>query len=79
MNQTPWQQQKQLLLKQMEEKMNFLVGSVVAYRHKCSRTCRGNKGQGHVGFYLSVNQEGKTRNLYLHKNAVEEARSMAAA
>lgn len=79
MTPSPWQEQKQLLLQQLQEKMNFLVGSVVAYRHKCGPRCHCNQGQGHIGFYLSVNQEGKTRNLYLHKNAVEEARSRVAA
>jgi len=76
MKQDNWQQQKQQILKELNERMDFLIGSVVAYHHKCCKTCRCNKGKGHLGHYLSANINGKTKNLYLNKEAVDQARLM---
>ena len=75
MNSNKWKKQKQTLIKHLNKQMNFLIGSVVAPRHKCGKTCQCNQGKGHIGFYLSVNKDGKTKNLYLNKQAVSRARS----
>ena len=79
MNSQEWKKQKQTLIKQLNKQMNFLIGSVVAPRHKCGKTCQCNQGKGHIGFYLSVNKDGRTKNLYLNKQAVARARSMSQA
>jgi len=76
MKQDNWQKQKQQILKELDERMDFLIGSVVTYQHKCCKTCRCNKGKGHLGHYLSANINGKTKNLYLNKEAVDQARLM---
>jgi len=76
MKQENWQKQKQQILKELAERMDFLIGSVVTYQHKCCKTCRCNKGKGHLGHYLSANINGKTKNLYLNKEAVDQARLM---
>ena len=78
MPQIDWKKRKQILVKQLQKNMNFLIGSVVVYQHKCSKTCQCNKGKGHAGFYLSVNKDGKTKNLYLTKKAVAQSRLMTA-
>lgn len=78
MKQDYWQKQKQQILKELDKRMDFLlIGSVVTYNHKCCKSCRCNKGKGHVGHYLSANINGKTKNLYLNKEVVDEARLMA--
>jgi len=78
MKQDNWQQRKQQILKELDERMDvLLIGSVVTYHHKCSKTCRCNKGKGHLGHYLSANVNGKTKNLYLNKEVVDQARLMA--
>ena len=76
MKQNDWQKQKQHIFKELDERMDFLIGSVVTYQHKCCKTCRCNKGKGHLGHYLSANINGKTKNLYLNKEAVDQARLM---
>ena len=78
MKQDNWQKRKQQILKELDERMDFLlIGSVVTYHHKCCKTCRCNKGKGHLGHYLSANINGKTKNLYLNKEVVDQARLMA--
>ena len=77
MDTSHWQRQKEILVKDLQNHMNFLIGSVVTNQHKCSKACRCNEGKGHTRFYLSMNREGKTRNLYLNRQAVVEARTMA--
>jgi len=78
MKQDNWKKQKQQILKELDEHMDvLLIGSVVTYHHKCCKTCRCNKGKGHLGHYLSANINGKTKNLYLNKEAVDQARLMA--
>ena len=75
MKQDTWQKQKQQILKELDERMDFLlIGSVVTYHHKCCKTCRCNKGKGHLGHYLSANINGKTKNLYLNKEVVDAQR-----
>ncbi len=64
----------QALQARLQDHLDFLIGSVVTYRLKCSKHCHCNQGKGHVGFYLSTKQAGKTRNLYLPKDLVKEAR-----
>ena len=76
---TNWQEQKRLIRNELEKRMDFLIGSVNTYHHKCSKTCRCNKGKGHLGHHLSVNIDGKTKNFYLNKEAVDEARLMVGA
>lgn len=71
------EKRKKALLTRLENNLDFLVGSVVTYQLKCSKDCRCNKGKGHTGFYLSIKQEGKTRNLYLPKGLVEQASQMS--
>jgi hypothetical protein len=78
MKQDNWKKRKQQILKQLNKCMDFLlIGSVVTYHHKCCKTCRCNKGKGHLGHYLSANINGKTKNLYLNKEVVDQARLMA--
>ena len=78
MKQDNWKKQKQQILKELDERMDvLLIGSVVTYHHKCCKTCRCNKGKGHLGHYLSANVNGKTKNLYLNKEVVDQARLMA--
>lgn len=77
MNTAHWQRQKDILVKELQNHMNFLIGSVVSNQHKCGKACRCNEGKGHTRFYLSMNREGRTRNLYLNRQAVVEARTMA--
>jgi len=78
MKQDNWKKRKQQILKELNERMDvLLIGSVVTYHHKCSKTCRCNKGKGHLGHYLSANVNGKTKNLYLNKEVVDQARLMA--
>jgi len=78
MKQENWKKQKQQILKELDERMDvLLIGSVVTYHHKCCKTCRCNKGKGHLGHYLSANINGKTKNLYLNKEVVDQARLMA--
>jgi len=77
MKQASWKQQKQQILKDLNDHMDFLlIGSVVTYKHKCCKSCRCNQGKGHPGHYLSANINGKTKNLYLNKEAVDQARLM---
>jgi len=76
MKQDNWQKQKQHILKELDEHMDFLIGSVTTYQHKCCKTCRCNKGKGHLGHHLSANINGRTKNLYLNKYAVDQARLM---
>ena len=77
MNQDNLQKRKQQILKELDERLDFLlIGTVVTYHHKCCKSCRCNKGKGHLGHYLSANINGKTKNLYLNKEAVEQARLM---
>ena len=78
MKQDNWKKRKQQILKELDERMDvLLIGSVVTYHHKCCKTCQCNKGKGHLGHYLSANVNGKTKNLYLNKEIVDKARSMA--
>jgi hypothetical protein len=78
MKQDNWKKRKQQVLKQLDKCMDFLlIGSVVTYHHKCCKTCRCNKGKGHLGHYLSANVNGKTKNLYLNKEVVDQAKLMA--
>ena len=72
-----WQRQKEILVKELQNHMNFLIGSVVTNQHKCGKAYRCNGGKGHTRFYLSMNREGKTRNFYLNRQAVDEARTMS--
>ena len=77
MKQDNWKKRKQQILKELDERMDvLLIGSVVTYHHKCCKTCRCNKGKGHLGHYLSANINGKTKNFYLNKEAVDQARLM---
>lgn len=77
MKQDNWKQQKEQILKELNEQLDFLlIGSVVTYNHKCCKSCRCNQGKGHPGHYLSANINGKTKNLYLNKEAVDQARLM---
>ena len=77
MNQDKWNQQKQQILKELNDPMDFLLTrSVGTYNHKCCKSCRCNQGKGHPGPYLSANINGKTKNLYLNKEAVGQARLM---
>ncbi len=78
MKQENWKRQKQQILKELDERMDvLLIGSVVTYHHKCCKTCCCNKGKGHLGHYLSANVNGKTKNLYLNKEVVDQAKLMA--
>jgi len=79
MKQDNWKKRKQQILKELDERMDvLLIGSVVTYHHKCCKSCRCNKGKGHLGHYLSANVNGKTKNLYLlNKEVVDQARLMA--
>ncbi len=77
MKQDNWKHQKQQILKELNKQLDFLlIGSVVTYNHKCCKSCRCNKGKGHPGHYLSANINGRTKNLYLNKEAVDQARLM---
>ena len=77
MNQDNWKQNKDEILKKLNELMDsLLIGTIVTYHHKCCKTCECNKGKGHLGHYLSANVKGKTKNLYLNKEAVDQARLM---
>lgn len=71
------EKRKTALVTQLENNLDFLIGSVVSYQLKCSKDCHCNKGKGHTCFYLSMKQKGKTRNLYLNKDLVEQARQMS--
>lgn len=77
MDTSEWKKHKQQLIKQLNKQMDFLIGSVVTPRHKCGKACQCNQGQGHIGYYLSVNKAGRTKNLYLSKQAVPRAREMS--
>jgi len=78
MKQDNWQKRKQQILKELAERMDvLLIGSVVTYHRKCCKSCRCNKGKGHPGYYLSANINGKTKNLYLNKEVVDQAGLMA--
>lgn len=59
--------------------MEFLIGSVVTCRLKCSSRCECNKGQRHRKSYLSTREDGKTRNLYLPNDLVGQAAEMTRA
>lgn len=71
------QKRKKALIGRLQEHLDFLIGSVVTYQLKCSKHCQCNRGKGHKGFYLSTKQDGKTRNLWLPKHVVKEARRMS--
>lgn len=67
---------KRELKSRLLKHLDFLRGSVVAYRLKCGKHCQCNAGQKHLCFYLSVRTAGKTRNRYLSKDTVDSARRM---
>jgi len=68
---------KKALTSRLQEHLDLLIGSVVTYQLKCSKHCQCNQGKGHKGFYLSIKQDGKTRNLWLPKDRVKQARRMS--
>ena len=70
------EEQKEKLVLQLNQNLDFLTGSVVKYRMKCGKNCQCNKGKGHICFYLSIRRQGRTRILYLPKDSIPEARSM---
>ena len=71
------EKRKKQLTDRLMHHLDILIGTVVAYRLKCGKNCRCNQGKKHLGFYLSVRSEGKTRNLYLPKDLVPRAREMS--
>ena len=71
---TRLQKRKKALAARLREHLDFLIGSVVTYHLKCSKHCQCNQGKGHRGFYLSTKRAGKSRNLYLPKHVVRQAR-----
>lgn len=71
------QRRKRALVARVHDHLDLLIGSVVTYQLKCSKHCQCNQGKGHTGFYLSTKQAGKTRNLYLPKDRVKQARQMS--
>jgi len=73
-SETTLKKRKETLARRVESHLDFLMGSVVAYRLKCSKHCRCNQGKGHVKFYVSTSEGGRTRNRYLPKDLVKEAR-----
>ncbi len=64
------------LKKEVMENLDLITGSVVMYRSKCGKNCTCNNGEKHITYYLTSKKEGKTKNLYLPRGAVEEAREM---
>jgi hypothetical protein len=56
-----------------------LTASLVRIAKHCGRTgCRCQKGQKHVGNYLTFKVEGKTRTVYVPLDLVEEVRAWIA-
>ncbi|PIP07017.1 MAG: hypothetical protein COX52_05195 [Syntrophobacterales bacterium CG23_combo_of_CG06-09_8_20_14_all_48_27] len=67
---------KKALMNRLEGNSDFLIGSVVTCRLKCSKHCECNKGQRHIKRYLSAKVAGKTRNLYLPNELIKRATEM---
>ena len=64
------------LKEELTDNLDLIIGSVVMYRSKCGKNCTCNAGKKHETYYLSSKKNGKTKNLYIPKKAVEEARIM---
>ena len=68
---------QQELVNAIKDYLDLLIGSEVSYKMKCGKqNCKCVQGERHVCFYLSFKKHGKTVNIYLPKNLVEEARLM---
>jgi len=68
---------QQKLVTTIKDYIDLLIGSVVSYKMKCGKNnCKCVQGQRHVCFYLSFKKHGKTVNIYLPKDLVEQARLM---
>ena len=68
---------QQELVTKIKDYIDLLIGSVVSYKMKCGKkNCKCVQGKRHICFYLSFKKHGKTVNIYLPKNLVEQARLM---
>ena len=64
-------------IKQVNENLDILIGSVIVNYLKCGKDCTCNNGKKHKKYYLSSKDGGKTRNSYLPPGAVDEAKEMS--
>lgn len=71
------EKRKKTLVNRLAGNLDFMIGSVVTCRLKCSKHCECNKGQRHNKSYLSIREGGRTRNLYLPKESVKQAVGMS--
>jgi hypothetical protein len=62
-------------VKQLAADKPVLAASLVEIARKCGRkTCRCEKGEKHVGQYLTFKEAGKTRTVYVPVDMVEEVK-----
>ena len=71
---------QRLLLGQLGKMTDFIRGSVVLMKRRCSRAnCRRcASGEGHPTWVLTASSGGKTRTVYLGEGRVDEAKRMVA-
>ena len=71
---------RKLLLGQIAKMTDFIRGSVVLMKRRCSRAncrrCAG--GEGHPTWVMTASSGGKTRTVYLGEGRVGEAKRMVA-
>lgn len=66
----------QARLKQLQSPIPLLAASLVTIRKHCGRPgCHCHAGPGHLGYYLTCKQEGKTRTVYVPLELLKEVKA----
>jgi hypothetical protein len=74
------EQKRKLLLARLRATTDFIRGSVVLMKRRCTRPgcSRCRSGTRHPTWVLTYSRKGKTRTVYLGQKRLAEARRMAA-
>lgn len=58
---------------------HFVRGTIIEYPITCGNPrCRCASGKKHTGTYLSATHQGRTRNIYLPRRSLKQARQWSA-
>lgn len=73
-------QKRRLLVRRIGIVEEYIRGSVVLMRRKCSRArcARCSKGEGHPTWVMTRSEGGRTRTIYIGEKRLAEARRLTA-
>jgi len=72
------ERQLRLIKKNINEKLEFLPGSLYILKIKCGkRNCKCiTKGEKHKMYYLSISKDGKTHMIYIPRKKLKEVKEL---